>query len=59
MHCEFTYTINLFQDESWDLSNFICYEGSLIYIFIKLINLMIYNLYFISENPHEAGALLK
>ena len=28
MHCEFTYTTNAFQDESWDLSNFICYEGS-------------------------------
>ena len=28
MHCEFTYTTNVFQDESWDLSNFICYEGS-------------------------------
>ena len=31
MHCEFTYTTNAFQDESWDLSNFICYEGCLIY----------------------------
>ena len=31
MHCEFTYTTNAFQDESWDLSNFICYEGSRIY----------------------------
>ena len=29
MLCEFTYTTNEFQDESWDLSNFICYEGSL------------------------------
>ena len=29
MHCDFTYTTNAFQDESWDLSNFICYEGSL------------------------------
>ena len=28
MDCEFTYTTNAFQDESWDLSNFICYEGS-------------------------------
>ena len=28
MHCEFTYTINALQDESWDISNFICYEGS-------------------------------
>ena len=28
MHYEFTYTTNVFQDESWDLSNFICYEGS-------------------------------
>ena len=28
MHCEFTYTTNAFLDESWDLSNFICYEGS-------------------------------
>ena len=25
MHCEFTYTTNAFQDESWDLSKFICY----------------------------------
>ena len=32
MHCEFTYTTNAFQDESWDLSNFICYEGSRIII---------------------------
>ena len=30
MHFEFTYTNNASQDESWDLSNFICYEGSLI-----------------------------
>ena len=29
MYCKFTYTNNAFQDESWDLSNFICYEGSL------------------------------
>ena len=28
MHCEFAYTANAFQDESWDLSNFICSEGS-------------------------------
>ena len=28
MYCEFTYTIDAFQDESWDLSNFICYEAS-------------------------------
>ena len=28
MHCEFTYTTNAFQDESWDLSIFICFEGS-------------------------------
>ena len=32
MHWEFTYTTNAFQDESWDLSNFICYEGSRILI---------------------------
>ena len=31
MHYEFMYTTNVFQDESWDLSNFICYEESLIY----------------------------
>ena len=29
MHCEFTYTINAFQDESWDLSNSKDYEHSL------------------------------
>ena len=29
MHCEFAYTTNAFEDESWNLSNFICYEGSL------------------------------
>ena len=28
MHCEFMYTTNAFQDESWDLSYFISYEGS-------------------------------
>ena len=28
MHCEFTYTTNSFQDESWDLSNSKGYEGS-------------------------------
>ena len=33
MHCEFKYKTNAFQDEFWDLSNFICYGGSLI-IFI-------------------------
>ena len=32
MHCEFMYTTNTFQDESWDYSNFICYEGSRISI---------------------------
>ena len=26
MHCEFTYTTNAFQDESWDLSNSKGYE---------------------------------
>ena len=34
-HCEFKYTTNEFQDESWDLSNFICYEGSRIDIEVK------------------------
>ena len=29
MHCEFMHTANAFQDESWDLSNFTCYERSL------------------------------
>ena len=28
MHCEFTYTTNAFQDESWDLSNSKGYEHS-------------------------------
>ena len=32
MHCEFTYTTNAFQDESWDLSNSKGYEGSRIKI---------------------------
>ena len=30
MHLAFLRVINAFQDESWDLSNFICYEGSCI-----------------------------
>ena len=30
MHWAFLRVINAFQDESWDLSNFICYEGSCI-----------------------------
>ena len=30
MHCEFTYTTNAFQDESWDLSNSKGYEHSFI-----------------------------
>ena len=40
MHCEFKYTTNAFQDESWDLSNFICYEGSL-----KLSNIILIKLF--------------
>ena len=28
MHCEFTYTTNASQDESWDLSNSKSYEES-------------------------------
>ena len=28
MHCEFTYTTNAFQDESWNLSNSKGYEHS-------------------------------
>ena len=32
MDCEFKYTTNAFQDESWDLSSFICYEGSRMYM---------------------------
>ena len=30
MHCEFKYTANAFQDESWDLSNSKGYEHSFI-----------------------------
>ena len=30
MHWAFLRATNAFQDESWDLSNFICYEGSCI-----------------------------
>ena len=37
MHCEFTYTTNAFQEESWNLSNFICYEGSCISNWDKLL----------------------
>ena len=36
MHCEFTYTTNAFQDESWDLSNSKGYEGSRINVWLKL-----------------------
>ena len=35
MHFEFAYTTNAFQDESWDLSNFIYFEGSLISLILK------------------------
>ena len=51
MHCEFTYTANAFQDESWDLLNFICYEGSLSYTkvtgykaySVKILELIVYS----------------
>ena len=33
MHCEFMYTTNAFQDESWDLSNSKGYEHSFISCF--------------------------
>ena len=36
MHCEFTYTTNAFQDESWDLSNSKGYEYSFIERDVKL-----------------------
>ena len=38
IQCEFTYTTNAFQDESWDLSNFIYYEES------RILNFIIFNL---------------
>ena len=50
MHCEFKCTINAFQDESWDLLNFICCEGS----FITLRSYLIYEVNFPIENSkHE------
>ena len=43
MHWAFLRVTNAFQDESWDLSNFTCYEGSRIWDYKRKISFIIIN----------------